>query len=897
MFTPRLCMNALTLATLLACPAAAAGPALDLRVGPLLQNPLGYGDANPQFTWRLPATDKGLAQTAYRIVVSSKSKTLQSAPDLWDSGKVESNQSTFVDYAGEPLSSRDRVFWAVKYWDQQGRESEWSKTAHFELGLLHNSDWTAKWIALPVEPSEEPQPAPYFRREFSLDGQKIKQARAYVTALGTFELHVNGARVGDDYFTPGWTDYQKRVHTMVYDVTPYLGGSATAIGIVLGDGWYCGKIMTNKRTRNGAYPEALLQLEITLADGTKRTIVTDESWKAKTGPILMSDHYDGEVYDARKELGAWAVPGYDDSTWQTASTRSVDNRIALTPKPNPPIRKRETLSPIAVTEPEEGKFVFDLGQNMVGWARIDIPAETGRKVTVRFAEMLNEDGTLYTENYRQARSTDTYICKGDGREQWEPHFTFHGFRYVELSGLGPDANPNASMVEGVVLYNDMEPTGRFQTSNDLLNQLQKNIVWGQRGNFFAVPTDCPQRDERCGWTGDAQVFCPTACFNYNALAFFEKWCGDIRDAQFDDGGIPWVVPDIWPQKVVPSPAWGDAGVIIPWEVYRHFGYTRILEDNYEMMAGWIRFHQNLTKDSNFIWPPDSGFGDWLQPYQDPNMDRRGDTPRRLIGTAYFARCLDIIAATADVLGKTEDAARYRDLATEVKTAFAQTFFTPDGKLNTETVETETQTSYLLALAFDLIPQEMRALALGHLKRLIVEEASGHLRTGFVGTPLICPTLAAEGEEELAFGVLLKETYPSWLFSIHQGATTMWERWNSYTKADGFGDASMNSFNHYAYGAIGEWMYEYIAGLDAALPGFREIRIAPHPGGGLTQASAKLETVYGVAQSAWQLQDNTLKLQVTVPPNTTGVVALPDGRELRVGSGEHQFTAPLSHETE
>ena len=742
------CMIGFTLAVLVAWPAAAAGPAFDLRVGPLLQNPLGYGDANPQFTWRLPASEEELLQTAYRIVVSSKQETLQSDPDLWDSGKVESNASTFVDYAGKQLSSRDRVFWAVKYWDPRDRESAWSETAHFELGLLQRSDWTAKWIALPVEPSEESQPAPHFRREFALGGNQIKQARAYITALGSFELNLNGRRVSEDYFTPGWTEYKKRVHTMTFDVTPYLRSNENAIGIVLGDGWYCGKIMVNKRTRNGAYPEVLLQLEITFADGTKQTIVSDGSWKAATGPILMSDHYDGEVYDAGRELGAWTEPGYDDSAWQAVARRDIDDRIDLTPKPNPPIRKRETLATVAVTEPETGKFVFDLGQNIVGWARIDVPASPGRKITLRFAEMLNEDGTLYTENYRKARSTDSYICKGDGREQWEPHFTFHGFRYVELSGLDPDIKPDASMVTGVVLYNDMEPTGSFQTSNGLLNRLQENILWGQRGNFFAVPTDCPQRDERLGWTGDAQVFCPTACFNYNALAFFAKWCADIRDAQFEDGGIPWVVPDTWPTKMVPSPAWGDAGVIVPWEVYRHFGYQRILEDNYEMMAGWIRFHQKMTKENDHIWPPDSGFGDWLQPYQDPKMDRRGDTPRQLIGTAYFARCLDIMTATAEVLGKEQDAARYRDLAAEVKAAFTQTFFTPNGKLNPATVKTETQTSYLLALAFDLIPEEMRAPALGHLKQLIVEEAGGHLRTGFVGTPLICPTLPRKAKRNL-----------------------------------------------------------------------------------------------------------------------------------------------------
>ncbi len=412
------CMIGFTLVALIAESAAATGPAFDLRVGPLLINPLGYGDASPQFTWRLPASGEDLLQTAYRIVVSTKQETLQSDPDVWDSGRVESNQSTFVEYAGKRLASRDRVYWAVKYWDARSRESTWSETAHFELGLLQRSDWNAEWISLPVEPSEESQPAPHFRREFSLGGSQVKQARAYVTALGCFELNLNGRRVSEDYFTPGWTEYKRRVHTMTYDVTPFLQSDANAVGILLGDGWYCGKVMVNKRTRNGAYPEVLLQLEITFADGTRRTIVSDESWKASTGPILMSDHYDGEVYDARRELGAWTEPGYEDGAWQTVNTKAIDDKIALTPKPNPPIRKRDVLSPVAVTEPETGKFVFDLGQNIVGWARINIPAERGRNVTLRFAEMLNEDGTLYTENYRKARSTDSYICRGDGREQW-----------------------------------------------------------------------------------------------------------------------------------------------------------------------------------------------------------------------------------------------------------------------------------------------------------------------------------------------------------------------------------------------------------------------------------------------------------------------------------------------
>ena len=532
----------------------------------------------------------------------------------------------------------------------------------------------------------------------------------------------------------------------------------------------------------------------------------------------------------------------------------------------------ETIEVQAITEPAPGRYVFDLGQNMVGRARIHVPAQKGDRITIRFAEMLNPDGTLYTANYRKAKSTDTYLAAATGTIDWQPTFTFHGFRYVELSGFSQPVTPGEDWVTGIVLRSALAPIGTFTSSHEKLNQLQSNITWGQRGNFLEVPTDCPQRDERLGWTGDAQVFCPTSLFNFDSHAFWTSWLESMREEQRADGSIPFVVPNVSMGQGA-SPGWADAAVVVPWELYVRTGDRRVLEDNYEMMRRWVDWYRAGSKDNI---SSATGFGDWLQPYSAATPEPRiGDTPRDLIATAYYGYGAATVARTARLLGKEPDAKEYAALAKDVRQAFCQRFFDADGRLRTEH---ETQTGYLLALGLGLAQGDLATKAEAHLVTL-VHQADDHLRTGFLGTPLLCPVLDHFGHGALAYTILFQESYPSWFFSINQGATTMWERWNSYTRADGFGPVGMNSFNHYAYGAIGQWMVERIAGLapDPKEPGYKHIFIQPIPGGPLTSAAATLETPYGRAKSAWQLDGDRLSMQAVIPPNTTATVVFPFGQ--------------------
>lgn len=528
---------------------------------------------------------------------------------------------------------------------------------------------------------------------------------------------------------------------------------------------------------------------------------------------------------------------------------------------------------------------------MVGWARIKIPVEINQTVTIHFAEMLKDDGTLYTANYRSAKSTDTYTAATNGTIEWEPHFTFHGFRYVELTGFPTNMTPQKDWVTGVVLHSDLRQIGKFESSHAKLNQLQSNIVWGQRGNFVDIPTDCPQRDERNGWTGDAEVFCPTAVFNYDCLAFWKSWLGSMRDEQGVDGTIPDVVPSAFMSRAR-SPGWMDAATIVPWEIYVRTGDTNVLAENYFMMeklVGWYR-----SESTHELLPNIKGYGDWLQPYphataksKDKMGDRRGDTPLPLLGAAFYARSAQILADSARVLQRDKEAKKYGAEADKVKQAFFKYYFDTNGKL---TNAPETQTAYVLAIAFDLIPKDAQRKAATNLIRLI-NEADGHLRTGFLGTPMLTWALDKTGHGDAAYDLLFQETYPSWFYPINQGATTMWERWNSYTRDKGFGDVAMNSFNHYAYGAIGQWMYERVAGLapDSTHPGYKHFFVRPLIRGPLNSACAELETPYGKASSSWAKQNGKLVMKVVVPPNTTATIEFPGDRKSEtVSAGTHDF---------
>lgn len=840
-----------------------AQPAHSLTIGEGFQNPLGFHDASPTFSWKLPAGVQ--SQSACRIEAKSNARA-------WDSGWLETNQSTLVSYSGEPFTSREKVDWRVNYRDENGKEAGWSSWAFFELGLLSSSEWKAQWIRPAEDDTSSHEYGTWLRRGFGVKA-KVARARVYVTAHGIFELQLNGLRIGRDHFANGWTSYTKRLDSLTYDVTELLREGDNLLGAQLGHGWYSGRLAWgNDRNHYGAFPALLLQLEITYADGTAETISSDSQWQGThTGPILSSSIYDGEDYDARTEVSGWGpvTVGHHLGSAQ------------ITPKPFAPVREKAKLPVQKITQPQPGHFVFDLGQNMVGWARLKMPVQKDQKITIRFAEMLNPDGTLYTANYRSARSTDTYIGASDGVIEWEPHFTFHGFRYVELTGLAEGTKPAEDWVTGIVLSSDLEPAGKFESSHAKLNQLQSNIVWGQRGNFLDIPTDCPQRNERLGWTGDAQVFCPTSMFNYNCTAFWKSWLGSMRDDQSLVGAIPHVIPDVL-REGAGSPGWTDAATVIPWEVYVRTGDVELLSENFPMMEKLVAWYR--SQSTNGITEKMEGYGDWLQPYAKATQ---GDTSKPLLGTAFYAYSARLLAESARVLNRTEDAQRYSAEADSVKNAFVRYFFDAEGKLQNAS---ETQTSYLLALAFDLLPEAIRKKVGEHLVRL-VHAADDHLRTGFLGTPYIVRVLDQLGYSDLAVELLLKESYPSWFYSINQGATTMWERWNSYSHDHGFGDAGMNSFNHYAYGAIGQWMYERLAGLapDPAQPGYRHFFVRPLLTPRLDSARAELETPYGKAASGWARKEGKVVLEVTVPPNTSATIEFPDKRPAeKVSAGSHRF---------
>ncbi|GAK98029.1 alfa-L-rhamnosidase [Nonlabens tegetincola] len=844
----------------------------ELLISEGFENPLGFYDAEPTFSWKLPLENNVTNQSAYQILVASNGSLLPNNADLWDSGKVESSQSVWIKYAGEALQSRQKVYWQVKYWNQDGEASQWSAINNFELGLLNNQDWKAKWIGLNTAKDSvrgkqnvlihKPQ---YLRKGFELSDEIIA-ARLYITSKGVFDVSINGENVSDDVMSPGFTTYDKRIETLTYDVTDLIDSGQNAIGVELASGWYSGRLLWGTTPwDNSISPKVLCQLELQLKNGSTKTIISDETWKGITnGPLQFAEIYDGEIYDSNLEMSDWATNSFDDSDWNNVEVAQLDNTVTLKPKRHSTVKNKMELSPKKITQKDEA-VIFDLEQNMVGVPRVKVPMKKGDTLKIRFAEMLSPDGTFYTDNYRSAHSTDYYIASKDGDIEYTPKFTFHGFRYVELSGYDTSKKPSKDWVTGLVLYSDFEDNGTFTSSHEKLNQLQSNIVWGLRGNFLDIPTDCPQRDERLGWTGDAQVFGPTSMFNADVYKFWASWLQSVREAQLEDGAIPWTVPDTRGNKIGSS-GWGDVATIIPWKIYMRTGDVGFLEDNYEMMKNWVAYHE---KKSNKHISNMMSFSDWLQPYPE-NEKNTGDTSRNLIGTAFFAHSAQLTAQTAQVLGKKEEQEKYEALYRTVAEAFDKRFFDENGKVKGAT---ETQTSYLLALAFDLLPERKRENAQLNLLRKL-KEADYHLRTGFLGTPLLSKVLDDMGEVDMVYKLLFNETYPSWFYSINQGATTIWERWNSYSKTEGYNPMSMNSLNHYAYGAIGEWMYERIAGIAPLEAGYKFIKIAPQVREPLHSASASLNTPYGKVSSSWEMVEGKFELEIVVPPNTFAVVIMP-----------------------
>lgn len=829
-----------------------------------LDNPLGIDSPQPRLSWWNLDRRRGAKQSAYQIIAAgSSAKLKQNSAEFWDTGKVTSDQSIHVVYSGLPLQSRSRVFWKVRTWDEQGVASPWSKSAQWEMGLLDQKLWKGKWVGSPIVGGPHtPAPSPFLRKEFEIKRTPLA-ARLYVTALGLYEFNINGQRVGRDEFTPGRTEYARHLQYQTYDVTPLLRIGQNALGAILGDGWYVGHLFTAPRQTYGDRPRLLAQLIIDYPDGATQMIATDGSWKTASGPILAGDFLMGETYDARLELPGWSNPGFNESTW-VACKVFEDPGAQLVANRCPPVRAIQEILPVRAPWKLFHFWFFDLGQNMVGRLRLKLRGKAGQTIVLRFAEMLNEDGGLYTESLRGAKSTDYYTLKGDREEIWEPRFTFHGFRYVQVSGLPTDVTPALDTVTGIVLHQDIEPIGTFKCSSPLINQLQHNIVWGQKGNFLEIPTDCPQRDERLGWTGDAQVFIRTAAFNMNVAGFFTRWLRDMEDSQRADGAIPSVVPDCPPIPADGGPAWADAAVICPWTIYLCYGDTSILRNSYPMMTRFMDFLQKNSKkliraDEHWAW---RGYGDWLA--------NKAETPRDLIGTAFFAHCADLMSRIATVLKKSDDARKYRKLFEKVRLAWQNHYITPDGL-----IIGQTQTAYVLALQFNLLPKSLRKQTVAALVRDI-EDREMHLSTGFVGTPYLPHVLSDAGRTDIAYALLNQTTCPSWLYPVTQGATTIWERWDGWTKEKGFNDPGMNSFNHYAYGAVGAWMYNTVAGLeiDPASPGYKHAIVRPQPGGGLTSASASLNSMYGKIEIAWQIKGELFHLNLSIPANTTATVYWP-----------------------
>ncbi len=859
-------------------------PVENLRCESLV-DPCGIDAPAPRLSWVLQSPTRGSKQTAYQILVASTAENLTlNKGDLWDSGKVLSKETFSIEYTGRPLTSEQRCFWKVRTWDEKSVSSAWSTPAFWQAGLMKPEAWQAQWIGFdtprataeaavpPATPDAKAKPlllppASYLRTKFTAN-KPIMWATLHVAALGLADIYLNGQRVSDDYFTSGWTDYTKRVYARGYDVTQAVHRGANAMGAVIADGWYSGYVgYRGERDLYGKNPRVRVQLNITYADGSSEVIASGASWKAATGPVQEGDILHGETYDARADMGKWSEAAFDDHAWASVNTGAPVNP-QVESHPAQPVRAIKEFQAKTIDEPTPGIYVLDLGQNFAGVTRIKVKGASGQKITLRFGERLNPDGTLYTANLRGARCTDTYICRGTGDEEtWQPRFTFHGFQYVEVRGLG--YKPKVDTVVGVALSSDTPVTGAFSCSEPMLNQLYNNIYWTQRMNFIDIPTDCPQRDERLGWTGDSQIYIRTATLNTDVQAFYAKWLVDLTDAQLPNGTFPKVAPSQVTSGEGGS-AWADAGVICPWTLYDVYGNREVLARQYPSMVRFVESYE-MRCQSNRL--PPAGFptfGDWLSV--------GAKTPPDVIIVAYFAKSAELTAQAAEVLGKPEDAARFRNLYEDVKVAFNRTYVSADGH-----IKGNTQGSYAIPIAFGLLDREKTKLA-GNLLIKAVEHSDWHLTTGFIGTKDLMLALSKIGRNDVAYRLIFNDTYPSWGFSIKNGATSIWERWNGWTPDKGFGDPKMNSFAHYSFGAVYQWMVENIGGIRSDSPAYERLIIAPQMDAKLTHAETRYDSVRGRIETRWSKQGGALSLSITLPPNTTGTVYIPAANDSVITEG-------------
>ena len=825
--------------------------------------PLGLDEVQPRFSWKLESDKQDTVQAAYRLALNCGGKT------VWDSDRVESEQSILNEYLGPNLTPRTGYTWTVTVWGNHGETAE--AASRFETGLLSGSafEGKAQWITHTLDKTSPVSPVLY--KDFVVTGT-VKKARLYATALGMYEAQVNGEPVDDTYFHPGWTNYRKRLQYQTYAVTLHSGKNRVAL--TLANGWYKGKLgFMPTPNHYGDTTAALAALCITYADGREEWIGTDESWLCTTGAVQFSEIYDGETQDFTAAPAAPQSAKLFDYGFDT-----------IIGQENEPVRCLQKLPAVKDFTTPKGEKVYDFDQNLTGWVEVEIYGEPGQKLTLRHAESLDENGNFYTENLSWAKATDTYILSG-GKQILHPHFTWHGFRYLSVEGLQYGQNVQFTACH---LSTDLQQTGHFTCSDARVNRLQQNIQWSQRDNFLDIPTDCPQRSERLGWTGDVTAFCPTAAFNENIMPFMTKWLRDLASELGPDVSMPQVVPNILGNQQDGTAFWGDVVTVLPWTLYRAYGDKRILQHSYDSMKHWVEFIESQCGE-NGLWQTGFQYGDWLGLDAESNglsEERKGATDVYFAANICFAWSLQILADTAAVLHYTEDERRWRQRRAALVEAFRAEYVTPTGRL-----VSETQTALILALHFDMVPDEYRQRLLATLEKNIGAHKT-HLLTGFIGTPFACLTLSENGKHDLAGKLLLQEDNPGWLYEVKMGATTIWERWNSIQPDGSFNHDNMNSLNHYAYGSIGNWLYTKLCGLESVEPGYKKFALHPQFINGIPHAELEYESVYGKIAIAWRCEDRKITVDVTVPANTTAALTLPESDEtLTLGSGSYHYEYP------
>ena len=845
---------------------------------------IGIGEPKPRISWRFAGAAKDWIQSSYEVEIV---RSVDSKPETY---RVESSDSVLVPWPSTALKARERASVRVRAIGASGSDpTTWSKSVTVEAGLLHRDDWTAKVIAADrtLSTRDSLRPA-LFRKSFQLS-KTVRSARLYITSYGVYEAHINGARVGDHVLAPGWTSYKHRLEYQTYDVTGLLTSGENAIGAEVGEGWHCGRLGFHGGKRNiyGDRLALLAQLEIHFEDGEKLIIDSDKTWKTSVGPIVASEFYDGETYDASFEIQGWYSATFNDEMWSSVNQMDFPVAQLLAPE-GPPVRKTETLKPCSIFKSPSGRAVVDFGQNLVGWVKVRVSGPKGTKIIFTHTEVM-EHGEVATRPLRDCKAVDTLILSGKETE-WEPKFTFHGFRYAQVEGWPSEAGePGMGDIEAVVIHTDMEQTGWFECSEPLVNKLHTNIRWGMRGNFVSIPTDCPQRDERLGWTGDIQVFAPTANFLYDTAGTLKRWLKDVAAEQIDDynGITPLVVPNIL-QFIgnsfdMAQAVWGDAAIITPWDMYKSFGDGQILQDQHKSMKAWLE--KGIPRQANGLWSLDTvQLGDWLDPAAPPSEPGNGKTDPHLIANAYLVHITELLAQVSLILDLTDDFENYTTEATKLKRLFQDEYITPNGRLAPDTM-----TSLTVCLQFNLFSTPAHISAAASRLARIVQYSKFKIATGFVGTPLICPVLTSTGQTQLAYRMLLETHCPSWLYPITMGATTMWERWDSMLPDGSINPGEMTSFNHYALGSVGAWLHATVGGISAAEPGWKVVRFEPVPGGTITSAKVSHLSPYGMVECEWKVEGERFVMKATVPPNSRAEVKLPGWEEVvSVGSGVHDF---------